>query len=67
MAKLTRDELENVTGQRIDSLLGDRGYRLSTSPFGAPPGKVIVSIGKAVPWKKRGKVPRNVHLTQPQV
>jgi len=64
MAKLTREELENVTGEGIESLLKDRKVRLSTSPFGAKPGKVVVSIGRAVPWKKRGKVPRNLQLAQ---
>jgi hypothetical protein len=64
MAKLTRDELENVTGEKIDSLLRDKRFRLSTTPFGAAPGKVVVSIGRAVPWKKRGKVPRDLHLAQ---
>jgi len=64
MAKLTRDELENVSGERLESLLRDRGHRLATSPFGAAPGKVVVFIGKSVPWKKRGKVPGNLHLAQ---
>ena len=64
MAKLTREELENVTGEGIESLLKNRKVRLSTSPFGAAPGKVVVSIGRAVPWKKRGKVPRNLQLAQ---
>lgn len=64
MAKLTRDELENVTGEEIESLLRDRRYRLSTSPFGAAPGKVVAFIGRAVPWKKRGRAPKSLHLVQ---
>jgi hypothetical protein len=64
VAKLTRDELEKVRGEGIEPLLRDRRYRLSTSPFGTLPGKVIVYIGRSVPWKRKGKVPRNLHLTQ---
>ncbi|MBA7684765.1 hypothetical protein ES703_93174 [subsurface metagenome] len=64
MAKLTRDELENVTGEGIESLLKDRRVRLSTTPFGAAPGKVIAYVSRSVPWKKRGKVPRKLHLAQ---
>lgn len=64
MAKLTRDELENVKGEEVEALLKERRFRLSTSPFGAKPGKVVAFIGKSVPWKKRGRVPRNLHLTQ---
>lgn len=64
MAKLSRDELENVTGEEIESLLRDKRYRLSTTPFGATSGKVVAFIGKAVPWKKKGKIPRNLHLAQ---
>jgi hypothetical protein len=64
MAKLTRQELENIKGEKIESLLRDKRIRLSTSPFGAPPGKVIGYVSKAVPWKKRGKVPQKLHLVQ---
>lgn len=64
MAKITREELENVTGEKIDSLLRDKRIRLSTTPFGAAPGKVIAYVSRAVPWKKRGKVPRKLHLVQ---
>jgi len=61
MAKLTRDELENVRGEEVESFLKQRRYRLSTTPFGTAPGKVIVFIGRSVPWKKRGRVPRKLH------
>jgi len=64
MAKLTRDELENVRGEEVESFLKQKEYRLSTSPFGAAPGKVIAYVSRSVPWKKRGKVPRNLHLAQ---
>ncbi len=64
MPKLLRSELENVRGEEVEALLKQTRFRLSTSPFGAAPGKVIAFIGKAVPWKKRGRVPRNLHLTQ---
>lgn len=62
MAKLTREELENVTGESIDALIRDKRIRLSTSPFGSQPGKVTVSIGRAVPWKKRGHLVKKLHL-----
>lgn len=62
MAKLTKEELQNVTGEDIDALARDRRIRLSTSPFGAAPGKVTPYIGRGVPWKKRGRVPRKLHL-----
>lgn len=65
MAKLLRSELENIRGEEVESLLRERKYRLSTTPFGAAPGKVIAFIGRAVPWKKRGNVPRKLHLLQP--
>lgn len=61
MAKLTRDELENVKGEELDSFLQQRAYRLSTSPFGAPLGKVVALIGRSVPWKKRGRVPKHLN------
>lgn len=64
MAKLLRSELENVRGEEVETFLKQRKVRLSTSPFGAAPGKVIAYVSRAVPWKKRGKVPRNLHLTQ---
>ncbi|MBA7681057.1 hypothetical protein ES703_89385 [subsurface metagenome] len=64
MAKLLRSELENIRGEKVESFLKNRRYRLSTSPFGAAPGKVIAYVSRSVPWKKRGKVPRNLHLTQ---
>ena len=64
MAKLTREELENVTGEGIESLLKDKRVRLSTTPFGVAPGKVIAYVSRAVPWKKRGRVPRKLHLAQ---
>ena len=63
--KLTKEELENVKGEELESFLAQRRFRLSTSPFGAAPGKVIVYVGKSVPWKRRGKVPKNLHLPQP--
>lgn len=59
--KLTRDELERVKGDELESFLRQRRYRLSTSPFGAMPGKVIAYVGRSVPWKMRGKVPRNLN------
>lgn len=62
MTKLTREELEHVTGEKAESILKDKRYRLSTSPFGAAPGKVIAYVSRAVPWKKRGRVPRKLHL-----
>lgn len=65
MTKLTRDELENIRGDQVESFLKDRRFRLSTSPFGAAPGKVVAFIGHSVSWKKRGRIPRNLHLTQP--
>lgn len=65
MAKLLRSELENVKGEKVEALLKERRFRLSTSPFGAKPGKVVAFIGRAVPWKKRGRVPRNLPLLQP--
>ena len=65
MPKLTRDELENIPGEEVESFLKQRKFRLSTTPFGASPGKVITFIGRGVPWKKRGRVPRKLHLTQP--
>ena len=64
MAKVTREELQNVTGEAIESLLRDRRYRLSTSPFGAAPGKAVAFIARSVPWKKRGRIPRNLHLVE---
>lgn len=64
MAKLLRSELENIRGEEVESFLKQRRFRLSTTPFGASPGKVIAYIARAVPWKKRGRVPRNLHLTQ---
>ena len=63
--KLTKEELANVKGEALESFLAQRRFRLSTSPFGAAPGKVIVYVGKSVPWKRRGKVPKNLHLAQP--
>ena len=60
MAKLTRDELENVKGEEVESFLKQKEYRLSTSPFGAAPGKVIAYVSRSVPWKKRGRVPRKI-------
>lgn len=62
MAKVTREELQNVTGEKIDALVNDQRVRLSTSPFGVAPGRVTVSIGKPAPWKRRGRVPRKLHL-----
>ena len=64
MAKLTRDELENVRGEEVESFLKQKEYRLSTSPFGAAPGKVIAYVSRSVPWKKKGRVPRKLHLTE---
>ena len=63
--KLTRDELEQVGGEELEEFLRQKRYRLSTSPFGARPGKVVAFIARAAPWKKRGKVPRDLHLVQP--
>ncbi len=60
MAKLLRSELENVRGEEVEALLKERRFRLSTSPFGAKPGKVVVAIGRAAPWKRKGKVPRKL-------
>lgn len=62
MAKLLRDELENIRGEEAESFLKQTRYRLSTSPFGAGPGKVVAFIGRSVPWKKRGRVARKLHL-----
>lgn len=62
MAKLTADEVRNIRGEEAEALLRNRKLRLSTSPFGAMPGKVIAYISKAVPWKKRGRVPKKLHL-----
>ena len=64
MAKLTRDEIENIRGEEIESLLNDKRIRLSTSPFGATPGKVVAFIGKAVRWKKRGHIAQKLHLSR---
>lgn len=60
MAKLTRDELARTTAEKADLVLAERRYRLSTSPFGAAPGKVVAFVGKSVAWKKRGKVPKHL-------
>ncbi|MBA7599129.1 hypothetical protein ES703_06156 [subsurface metagenome] len=62
MPKLTSDELEQVRGEELESFLRQRTHRLSTTPFGAIPGRVITYVGRSVPWKKRGKVPKNIHL-----
>jgi len=64
MAKLTREELEHITGEKVESILRDKRIRLATSPFGAKPGKVIAYVSRAVSWKKRGRAPRKLHLTQ---
>lgn len=63
--KLTRDELERMRGEEVEAFLRQTEYRLSTTPFGAAPEKVIAYVGKSVPWKKRGRAPRNLHLLQP--
>jgi hypothetical protein len=60
MAKLTRDELENVKGEELESFLKQKKFRLSTTPFGAAPGKVIAYVGQAVPWKKNGRIPKSL-------
>lgn len=62
MPKLTKDELEQVKGEELESFLRQRAYRLSTSPFGAIPGKVVSYVGRSVPWKKRGRVPKKLHF-----
>jgi len=62
--KLTREELENVKGEKLESFLSQRRFRLSTTPFGAAPGKVIVYVAQAVRWKKKGRIPKNLHLVQ---
>lgn len=62
MPKLSRDELEQVRGEVLEGFLRQTKYRLSTSPFGAAPGKVVAYIGRGVPWKKRGRVPKNLPL-----
>lgn len=62
MTKLTRDELENIKGDELESFLRQCRLRLSTTPFGAAPGRVVAYIGRAVSWKRRGRVPRNIHL-----
>lgn len=64
MAKLLRSELENIRGEEVESFLKQRKFRLSTTPFGADPGKVIAYVSRSVPWKKKGRVPRNLHLAQ---
>ncbi|MBA7703326.1 hypothetical protein ES703_112108 [subsurface metagenome] len=64
MAKLLRSELENIRGEEMESFLKQRRVQLSTTPLGAAPGKVIAYVSRSVPWKKRGKVPKNLHLTQ---
>ena len=64
MAKLSREELKNIRGEEVETFLKQRGYRLSTTPFGAKPGKVIAYVSRAVPWKKRGRIPKNLHLVQ---
>ena len=64
MPKLTRDELENIRGEEIESLLNNRKCRLSTTPFGAKPGKVVAFIGEAVRWKKRGHIAQKLHLSR---
>jgi hypothetical protein len=61
VAKLTRDELERIKGEEVEAFLKQRRYRLSTSPFGAPPGKVTAYVSRAVLWKKKGKVPQKLH------
>jgi hypothetical protein len=58
--KLSKEELKNIKGEELESFLKQRRFRLSTSPFGAAPGKVIAFVGRAVPWKKRGRIPRNL-------
>lgn len=60
MAKLTKDELENVRGEELESFLKQRRFRLSTTPFGAKQGKVVAFIGRSVPWKKKGRAPRKL-------
>jgi hypothetical protein len=62
--KLSREELENIGGEELESFLKQRRFRLSTSPFGAAPGKVIAFVGRAVPWKRRGRIPRNLPSVQ---
>jgi len=62
MAKLLREELESITGEGIDTLIRNRKIRLSTSPFGSAPGRVTVSIGRSVSWKKKGRIPKKLHL-----
>lgn len=60
--KLTRTELERVSGEELEDFLVQRRVRLSTTPFGAAPGKVVVYLARAAPWKRRGRVPRKLHL-----
>lgn len=58
--KLLKSELERVKGKELESFLTQTKYRLSVTPFGAGPGKVIAYVSRSVPWKKKGRVPKKL-------